>query len=149
MPRAQIVRSLVMVEDPYPGARVVNELVVRGESNTFEATVRYILTDRGGDGRIIDEGFTTATNGNGTWGTYEIRIDLDALPRYAPGPGAIIVWDEDLRRNLAMKVMLDGASPDGDKCVRFIEEAQVTGQLEHPGIVPVYELGVGSRDELY
>jgi len=90
------VRSLVMVEHPHPGARVVNDLVVRGESNTFEANVRYILTDRGGDGRIIDEGFTTATNGNGTWGTYEIRIDLDALPRYAPGPAAIIVWEENM-----------------------------------------------------
>ena len=66
------------------------------------------------------------------------------------GMGAIReVWDEDLRRRLAMKVALNGkdgsgAATDLDPRLlsRFLEEAQVTGQLEHPGIVPVHELGI-------
>ena len=32
---------------------------------------------------------------------------------------------------------------------RFVEEAQVTGQLDHPGIVPVHDIGVDAEDRLY
>ena len=32
-----------------------------------------------------------------------------------------------------------------EKIVRFIHEAQVTGQLEHPSIVPVYDLGTDAE----
>jgi serine/threonine-protein kinase len=32
---------------------------------------------------------------------------------------------------------------------RFIEEAQITGQLEHPGIVPVHELGLAANGRVY
>ncbi len=56
------------------------------------------------------------------------------------GMGAILkVQDNDLRRHVAMKVML---GDDRAMRARFIEEAQVTGQLEHPGIVPVHEMGI-------
>ncbi|MFT5285017.1 MAG: serine/threonine protein kinase/Tfp pilus assembly protein PilF [Planctomycetota bacterium] len=75
------------------------------------------------------------------------------------GMGAILeVWDEDLRRSLAMKVALasrgegSGTKPedlDAKVLARFLEEAQVTGQLEHPGIVPVHELGLDENGQLY
>jgi serine/threonine protein kinase len=73
------------------------------------------------------------------------------------GMGAIhMVWDPDLRRTLAMKVLL-GRPPSGEQPTpvddpslgRFLEEAQVTGQLDHPGIVPVYELGVDDKGEVF
>ncbi|MCY3000549.1 MAG: protein kinase, partial [Planctomycetota bacterium] len=67
------------------------------------------------------------------------------------------VTDGDLRRQLAMKVMLgdpgvENASDDESvvrRRARFLEEAQVTGQLDHPGIVPVHELGLDSAGRLY
>ncbi len=75
------------------------------------------------------------------------------------GMGAILrVWDEDLRRHLAMKVMLGQGLPEesGDTpqprpklLARFLEEAQVTGQLDHPGIVPVHELGLDREGQVY
>ncbi len=75
------------------------------------------------------------------------------------GMGAVLqVWDEDLRRHLAMKVMLgsDSALERGGRpqvtprqLARFLEEAQVTGQLEHPGIVPVHELGVDAEGRVF
>jgi WD40 repeat protein/serine/threonine protein kinase len=75
------------------------------------------------------------------------------------GMGAILkVWDEDLRRTLAMKVILGrdtseslSETPSVDERVlaRFLEEAQVTGQLDHPGIVPVHELGLDSKGRVY
>ena len=73
------------------------------------------------------------------------------------GMGAILrVRDDDLGRDLAMKVVLgrEGAS-DGSKAieeralVRFLEEAQITGQLEHPGVVPVHEVGLDAEGRVY
>jgi len=75
------------------------------------------------------------------------------------GMGVVLgVWDEDLRRHLAMKVMLEqrgaGGNPpvdavDPKRLARFLEEAQVTGQLDHPGIVPVHELGLDGEGRVY
>jgi WD40 repeat protein/serine/threonine protein kinase len=75
------------------------------------------------------------------------------------GMGAILeVWDEDLRRTLAMKVALtkgaeqsESGSGDGDSRLleRFLEEAQITAQLDHPGIVPVHELGLGEDGRVF
>ena len=76
------------------------------------------------------------------------------------GMGMILkVWDEDLRRNLAMKVVMeptgDGTTTSKAESVnpktlgRFLEEAQVTGQLDHPGIVPVHELGLDSEGRVF
>jgi len=49
------------------------------------------------------------------------------------------VYDRQLRRTMAMKVM-HGQHQTG-LLARFIEEAQCAAQLQHPGIVPVHELG--------
>jgi len=74
---------------------------------------------------------------------YELRGEVGR-----GGAGAVLrVWDSDLRRELAMKVALDESKPSGDQATlsRFLEEAQITGQLEHPGIVPLHELGLDAR----
>ncbi len=58
------------------------------------------------------------------------------------GMGAILKGrDVDLGRELAIKVLLDSHKGDNDVVRRFVEEAQIGGQLQHPGTVPVYELG--------
>ncbi len=41
----------------------------------------------------------------------------------------------------AVKVLLEAHTDKPDLLRRFVEEAQIGGQLQHPGIVPVYELG--------
>ena len=50
--------------------------------------------------------------------------------------------DTDLGRDLAMKVLQSRFADNRQMIQRFIEEAQITGQLQHPGILPVYELGL-------
>ncbi len=50
--------------------------------------------------------------------------------------------DPDLGRALALKILLDHHRDRADLVHRFVEEAQICGQLQHPGIVPVYELGI-------
>src|SRR5581483_870979 len=49
--------------------------------------------------------------------------------------------DPDLGRDVALKVLRDDFRDDADMVRRFVEEAQIGGQLQHPGIVPIYELG--------
>ena len=58
------------------------------------------------------------------------------------GMGAIMRGrDTDLGRDLAIKVLLDTHMDNLEVIHRFVEEAQIGGQLQHPGIAPIYELG--------
>ena len=58
------------------------------------------------------------------------------------GMGAVLRGrDTDLGRDLAVKVLLETHKDQPNLVGRFLEEAQITGQLQHPGIVPVYEVG--------
>jgi serine/threonine-protein kinase len=52
--------------------------------------------------------------------------------------------DTDLGRDVAMKVLHDRHARSPEVLQRFVEEAQIGGQLQHPGIVPVYELGLNA-----
>jgi serine/threonine protein kinase/tetratricopeptide (TPR) repeat protein len=58
------------------------------------------------------------------------------------GMGAVYrVRDENLPRALAVKVLLDVHGDDPGLRGRFLEEAQIMGQLQHPGVAPVHEVG--------
>jgi len=111
----------------------------------------------GGDGNAGE-------NAHGRAGVLErLASRGDAASRYDVGEeiahggmGSVLrVFDQDLRRTLAMKVMLDQREPTSGSSrldrhlARFIEEAQVGGQLEHPGIVPVHELGLDADGRVY
>ncbi len=59
-----------------------------------------------------------------------------------------LAWDENIGRQVAVKEILEyhddaASASDLDAALRnsFIHEAKITGQLEHPGIIPIYELG--------
>ena len=57
------------------------------------------------------------------------------------GMGTVhVVMDRRLHRRVAMKTF--DAGDDGKLSARFIDEAQVTGQLDHPNIVPIHELAL-------
>jgi tetratricopeptide (TPR) repeat protein len=58
------------------------------------------------------------------------------------GMGAVLRGrDVDLGRDLAVKVLLEKHAHRPEVARRFVEEAQIGGQLQHPGIVPVYDIG--------
>jgi eukaryotic-like serine/threonine-protein kinase len=58
------------------------------------------------------------------------------------GMGEIhVVRDIKLNRPVAMKVIHPYLLEDRATCIRFIEEGQIAAQLEHPNIIPIYELG--------
>jgi eukaryotic-like serine/threonine-protein kinase len=75
--------------------------------------------------------------------------DTDATLRYRidgeiarGGMGRVLKGrDPDLGRDVALKVLREDLRENTDLVRRFVEEAQIGGQLQHSGIVPIYELG--------
>src|SRR5216684_1824537 len=58
-----------------------------------------------------------------------------------------VAHDRQMGRDVAFKLLLPGGPRDAEQ--RFLREARIAGQLEHPGVVPVYELGRREDDTLY
>jgi serine/threonine-protein kinase len=76
--------------------------------------------------------------------------DRYTLTRLHATGGIGQVWlahDGDLGRDVALKELRPDQADLPGRLARFVEEAQVTGQLEHPAIVPVYELTRRARDQ--
>jgi WD40 repeat protein len=71
------------------------------------------------------------------------------------GIGRVLVaMDDHVGREVAIKELLvepgeSASAPDPEMASRFLAEARITGQLEHPNIVPVYELGRRTDGRLY
>jgi serine/threonine protein kinase len=49
--------------------------------------------------------------------------------------------DVGLNREVAIKILQEKFAPTSSTARRFIEEAQITGQLQHPGIPPIHHVG--------
>ena len=87
-------------------------------------------------------------NGIGNVPADEFTPDVDA-GRYKPisfhargGLGMVfLAEDGEVGRSVALKCMQRMAATDSGSRRRFMAEAEITGRLEHPGIVPVYGLG--------
>ena len=85
------------------------------------------------------------------------RSDVRRISRYedhgvigSGGMGTVHrVFDPLLNRSLALKVIHEHISGSLRELARFVEEAQISAQLRHPSIVPVYELGHLDDGRLY
>jgi len=74
------------------------------------------------------------------------------LPRYELGPeiarggmGRVVeATDTRLGRVVALK---EGFARDADSNARFARETRITARLEHPGIVPLYDAGIGPNGQ--
>ncbi len=90
-------------------------------------------------GAATDEGPVTSE----TPGRYDVRRE------YGRGGQSrvLLAFDAHMGREIALKELLPEGSETGSgsgsqaAASRFVREARITGQLEHPNIVPVYELG--------
>src|SRR5258708_31954509 len=78
-----------------------------------------------------------------TLGPYEV---VEVIGRV--GMGMVLKCrDNELKREVAIKVLNPDARSDGVARTRFIKEAQITGRLEHPGIVAVHLLDWDEDDQ--
>jgi eukaryotic-like serine/threonine-protein kinase len=93
-------------------------------------------------GRVRNAGPSPAVMSEGPTTTLAARYERgERLGR--GGMGEVrLCKDTRIGRDVAMKTMLDLYAGEPEIRARFLREAQVQGQIEHPGIVPVYDLGV-------
>lgn len=95
------------------------------------------------------------------------RNDARYVERRELGAGGMgrvaVVFDHHMQREVALKQLhgflsntkLDSALKDGPISIRstaelrFVNEARITGQLDHPGVIPVYDLGQRADGSLY
>lgn len=64
-------------------------------------------------------------------------------PLAVGGVGSVaLAQDSQLHREVALKEIQPRMADDPASRERFVQEAEITGQLEHPGVVPVYSLGM-------
>jgi serine/threonine protein kinase len=81
--------------------------------------------------------------------TTEARGHFTLLQEYARG-GMSRIWvarDNDLNREVAIKELRTEIGPNSGVYRLFLREAQITAQLQHPNIIPVYGLGHRSQNE--
>ena len=104
-------------------------------SASFGAVPRVILRDTA----IGEESSPVILTSAGHDTSTRYRIDGEIA---RGGMGEVLKGrDPDLGRDVAIKVLREDLRKNGDLVRRFVEEAQISGQLQHPGVVPIYELG--------
>ena len=105
------------------------------------------LAETVADGEPPDQGETTAilgeapSNGN----SYQI---LRPLARGGLGE-LFVAQDTSLNREVALKIIQQPIAGNPQQLARFLQEAEITGGLEHPGIVPIYALGQNADGRPY
>jgi tRNA A-37 threonylcarbamoyl transferase component Bud32 len=103
------------------------------------ARLRSALTDRDQDADADSDRTASYAVGTATSDGQRFRV---LRPHARGGLGAVFVaLDEELHREVALKQILHQHADDPTSRARFLLEAEITGGLEHPGIVPVYGLG--------
>lgn len=70
-------------------------------------------------------------------GRYELRGEIDR-----GGVGVVYrAWQSDLKREVALKVLSEARRDDTQMRTRFLREAELMAGLDHPAILPVFEVG--------
>lgn len=123
------------------GAELPETVVGAGIPKIFSATMTAPPDSDDGGGHVL---LSELSYGSATT---EERYTITRL--HAKG-GIGQVWlarDAALGREVALKELRPERAESRDLTNRFLVEARVTGQLEHPGIVPIYELARRGDDQ--
>jgi eukaryotic-like serine/threonine-protein kinase len=120
-----------------PATRARLEALGDAELTAMVANVRPGSTEA--DSELASDRTTTYDVGSSTSDGHRFRV---LRPHARGGLGAVFVaLDSELHREVALKEILAAHADDPVSRQRFLLEAEVTGGLEHPSIVPVYGLG--------
>src|SRR6516164_2121483 len=87
----------------------------------------------------------------------EPRLVVESKRRFEPirrlgegGHGEVTgAHDQDIGRNVAIKRLRADVQSSPGAALRFAEEVRTIGQLEHPNIVPIHDVGVDEEGEYY
>jgi serine/threonine-protein kinase len=137
-------RSLAAI----PAGRSTQESLARLGDPDIEGTLAHVRSpSTRQDGEPDADRTATYSVGSATSDGLRFRV---LRPHARGGLGAVFVaLDQELHREVALKQILDSHADDPISRQRFLLEAEVTGSLEHPGIVPVYGLGTHADGRPY
>ena len=128
--------------------RSICERLAQAGGTDVESTLGHV-----GSGRDSTQEYDDAERtgsfavGSATSGGQRFRI---LRPHARGGLGAVFVaLDGELHREVALKQILEEHADDLVSRQRFVAEAEITGGLEHPGVVPVYGLGTDALGRPY
>ena len=78
-------------------------------------------------------------------GRFQVRSEIGR-----GGMGRVMeARDPELHRSVAVKVLINPSEVTAGQLARFVAEAQITSQLQHPNIVPVHEMGITDAGKVY
>ncbi|QDV39521.1 serine/threonine-protein kinase [Tautonia plasticadhaerens] len=129
-----------------PVGRSTRERLEALKDPDLTATIAHVGSGSG-PSEADAEATTTFAVGSTTADGQRFRV---LRPHARGGLGAVFVaLDGELNREVALKRILDHHADDPTSRQRFLLEAEITGGLEHPGIVPVYGLGAHADGRPY
>jgi WD40 repeat protein/tetratricopeptide (TPR) repeat protein/tRNA A-37 threonylcarbamoyl transferase component Bud32 len=123
------------------------------EDTDIQASLAHVAAARADDPyakRVDDDPYATRVEGSHAHGpadavgtpTSSGRRFRILRPHARGGLGQVsVALDEELHREVALKEIQDRHADEPESRARFVLEAEITGSLEHPGVVPVYGLG--------
>ena len=130
-----VAKSLAAVS----AGRSTRESLARIGDPEIDATLGHVASAHGSTEDGDADRTTSYAVGSATSDGQRFRV---LRPHARGGLGAVFVaLDAELNREVALKQILDHHADDPVSRQRFLLEAEITGGLEHPGIVPVYGLG--------
>jgi serine/threonine-protein kinase len=124
----------------------ITMLEERGEQASVSAVLQTLgavlaPTLRRGD----EQEPTSGAEGLVSLGRFQLQGELGR-----GGMGRVLeARDPELRRSVAVKVLVDPSQVTEAQLSRFVAEAQITSQLEHPNIIPVHEMGLSEDGQIY
>jgi serine/threonine-protein kinase len=128
-------RSLAAI----PTGRSTRESLARIGDPVIDETLSRVGSAPESSGSAPADGTVSYSIGSATSDGQRFRV---LRPHARGGLGAVFVaLDTELHREVALKQILESHADDPVSRQRFLLEAEITGGLEHPGIVPVYGLG--------
>ncbi len=124
----------------FPASRSTRADLTELADPDIQATLGHVASDYGSTETVADADRTASfAVGSVTADGQRFRV---LRPHASGGLGAVFVaLDQELHREVALKQILEMHADDPTSRARFLLEAEITGGLEHPGIVPVYGLG--------
>jgi eukaryotic-like serine/threonine-protein kinase len=126
--------------------RSTRESLARVDDADIETSLTFLHAALPGAG---EDDNRTATYGVGATTSLGERFRI-LRPHARGGLGAVFVaLDAELNREVALKQILDHQADDSISRQRFLIEAEITGGLEHPGVVPIYGMGTYANSRPY
>jgi serine/threonine protein kinase/formylglycine-generating enzyme required for sulfatase activity len=96
-------------------------------------------------GQLDARNFSDQSQDMGSIGRFSLRGELGR-----GGMGRVLhAWDPELGRSVAVKLVIDHRRVRPSQLARFVSEARITSQLQHPNIVPVHDMGITTDGEIF